>query len=102
MRTTNQYGKVKVAPAVANAPAPQTRPQQTHDANQSMESNEEDGEKRLQSYNQSSVDSHLAQLQEESKEFEQLSSASKRARKKSVGEKVSHLMFRKSEAIRKH
>ena len=48
MRTTNQYGKVKVAPAVANASAPQTRPQQTHDANQSMESL------------QSSVDSHLA------------------------------------------
>ena len=90
MRTTNQYGKVKVAPTVTNAPAPQARPQQAHDANQSMESL------------QSSVDSHLAQLQEESKEFEQLSSASKRARKKSVGEKVSHLMFRKSEAIRKH
>ena len=48
MRTTNQYGKVKVAPTVTNAPAPQTRPQQMHDANQSMESL------------QSSVDSHLA------------------------------------------
>ena len=51
---------------------------------------------------QSSIDSQMAKLEEESKEYEQLNSASKRARKKSVGEKVSHLMFRKSEAIRKH
>jgi hypothetical protein len=51
---------------------------------------------------QDSINQHIQSIEEDEARFKQLASASKRAHKKSEGEKVGHLMFRKSEAVKKH
>ena len=48
------------------------------------------------------MDEHIKALETEKQNFNLLESNQKRAAKKSIGEKVGHIMFRKSEAVNKH